>query len=135
AAARRPRPRASRSTRPGVRAPTPAPPGAARRRRRRRPAGPSPRGRSATRPERSCRGRGSSFGPASENYCTTAVRVVLADPAAFTPQYDHELAAALARTGAEVELLTSRFRFGEAPVPDGYRREEAFYPVTTRIFG
>ena len=68
-------------------------------------------------------------------YCTTAVRVVLADPAAFTPQYDHELAAALARAGAEVELLTSRFRFGEAPAPAGYRRAEVFYPLTTRVFG
>jgi len=43
------------------------------------------------------------------------MRVVLADPPAFTPPYDHELAAALARAGAEVELVTSRFRFGEAP--------------------
>ena len=63
------------------------------------------------------------------------MRVVLADPAAFTPQYDHELAAALARTGADVELLTSRFRFGEAPAPDGYRRAEVFYPLTSRVFG
>ena len=63
------------------------------------------------------------------------MRVVLADPAAFTPQYDHELAAALARAGAEVELVTSRFRFGEAPAPAGYRRVEAFYPVTSRVFG
>jgi glycosyltransferase involved in cell wall biosynthesis len=63
------------------------------------------------------------------------VRVVLADPAAFTPQYDHELARALARSGAEVELLTSRFRFGEAPAPDGYLRREVFYPVSSRIFG
>jgi len=52
------------------------------------------------------------------------VRVVLADPPAFTPRYDHELAAALARAGAEVELVTSRFRFGEAPPADGYRRSE-----------
>src|SRR5205085_2945440 len=50
------------------------------------------------------------------------VRVVLADPPAFTPPYDHELAAALARAGAEVELVTAPFRFGVAPTPDGYRR-------------
>jgi glycosyltransferase involved in cell wall biosynthesis len=62
------------------------------------------------------------------------VRVLLADPAAFTPQYDHELAAALARAGADVELATSRFRFGEVPVPDGYRRSELFYPVSSRLF-
>jgi glycosyltransferase involved in cell wall biosynthesis len=62
------------------------------------------------------------------------VRVVLADPPSFTPQYDHELAAALARAGAEVELVTSRFRFGEAPTPDGYLRTEVFYPLTSRLF-
>jgi glycosyltransferase involved in cell wall biosynthesis len=62
------------------------------------------------------------------------VRVVLADPAAFTPQYDHELAAALARAGTEVELVTSRFRFGDAPAAAGYLRTEVFYPVTSRLF-
>jgi glycosyltransferase involved in cell wall biosynthesis len=63
------------------------------------------------------------------------VRVVLADPAAFTPQYDHELAAGLARQGAEVELATSRFRFGAAPTPTGYLRREVFYPASSRLFG
>jgi glycosyltransferase involved in cell wall biosynthesis len=63
------------------------------------------------------------------------VRVLLADPPAFTPPYDHELAAALARAGADVELVTSRFRFGGAPEPVGYRRRELFYPVSSRIFG
>ena len=58
-----------------------------------------------------------------------AMRVVLADPPAFTPQYDHELAAALARAGADVELVTSRFRFGESPPPDGYRAERALLPA------
>jgi glycosyltransferase involved in cell wall biosynthesis len=62
------------------------------------------------------------------------VRIVLADPPAFTPQYDHELAAALARAGAEVELVTSRFRFGEAPEPAGYVRSEVFYPLSSRLF-
>ena len=64
-----------------------------------------------------------------------AVRVLLADPPAFTPPYDHELAAALARAGADVELVTSRFRFGEPPEPDGYRRRELFYPLSSRLFG
>lgn len=64
-----------------------------------------------------------------------AVRIVLADPPAFTPAYDHELAAALARAGADVELVTSRFRFGAAPEPAGYRRREVFYPLSSRIFG
>ena len=63
------------------------------------------------------------------------MRVLLADPPAFTPWYDHELAAALARAGADVDLATSRFRFGEPPEPDGYRRSERFYPVSSRLFG
>jgi glycosyltransferase involved in cell wall biosynthesis len=62
------------------------------------------------------------------------MRVVLADPPAFTPPYDHELAAALARAGVDVELVTSRFRFGHTPEPEGYRRTEAFYPISSRLF-
>jgi glycosyltransferase involved in cell wall biosynthesis len=62
------------------------------------------------------------------------VRIVIADPSAFTPPYDHELAAALARAGAEVELVTSRFRFGMAPEPEGYTRSELFYPLSSRLF-
>ena len=62
------------------------------------------------------------------------MRVLLADPPAFTPWYDHELAAALARAGADVELATSRFRFGASPVPDGYMRRERYYPLSSRLF-
>ncbi len=62
------------------------------------------------------------------------MRVLLADPPAFTPWYDHELAAALARAGADVELATSRFRFGDVPTPDGYRRTERLYPLSARLF-
>jgi glycosyltransferase involved in cell wall biosynthesis len=62
------------------------------------------------------------------------VRIVLADPPAYTPWYDHELAEALARGGAEVELATSRFRFAELPAPQGYRRVERFYPLSSRLF-
>jgi glycosyltransferase involved in cell wall biosynthesis len=62
------------------------------------------------------------------------VQVTLADPPAFTPPYDHELAAALARAGVDVRLLTSPFRFGEAPRPDGYRRDERLYPLSSRLF-
>lgn len=62
------------------------------------------------------------------------MRVLLADPPAFTPWYDHELAAALARRGADVTLATSRFRFGDLPPPAGYRRVERFYPLSSRLF-
>jgi glycosyltransferase involved in cell wall biosynthesis len=62
------------------------------------------------------------------------MRVLLTDPPAFTPTYDHELAASLARAGTEVELVTSRFRFGEVPAPDGYVRTELFYPLSSRLF-
>ena len=62
------------------------------------------------------------------------MRVVIADPPAFTPPYDHELAAALARAGADVELLTSRFRFGAVPAAVGYRRDESLYPLSSRLF-
>ena len=51
----------------------------------------------------------------------------LVDPSAFTPPYDRALAAALARAGAEVELLTSRFLYGPVPEPEGYRVRECFY--------
>jgi glycosyltransferase involved in cell wall biosynthesis len=55
------------------------------------------------------------------------MRVQLVDPSAFTPPYDRALAAALARAGAEVELLTSRFLYGPVPEPQGYRVRECFY--------
>ena len=63
-----------------------------------------------------------------------SVRILLVDPPAFTPPYDHELASALARRGVDVELVTSRFRFGKAPVQQGYRRRELFYPLSSRLF-
>ena len=63
------------------------------------------------------------------------MRVVLADPPAFTPPYDHALAAALAAAGADVGLVTSRFRFGEVPPVEGFRRRELFYPLSSRLFG
>jgi glycosyltransferase involved in cell wall biosynthesis len=62
------------------------------------------------------------------------VRIVLADPPGYTLFYDHALAAALAREGAEVELVASRFRFGEDFAPDGYRRSNLFYPLSSRLF-
>ncbi|GIK78520.1 MAG: glycosyltransferase family 4 protein [Thermoleophilia bacterium] len=61
-----------------------------------------------------------------------ALRVSLVDPSAFTPPYDRSLAAALARAGAAVELLTSRFVYGPVPAPAGYRVEELFYRRSAR---
>jgi glycosyltransferase involved in cell wall biosynthesis len=55
------------------------------------------------------------------------MRVQLLDPSAFTPPYDRALAAALARAGAEVELLTSHFLYGPVPEAEGYRVRECFY--------
>jgi glycosyltransferase involved in cell wall biosynthesis len=55
------------------------------------------------------------------------LKVQLIDPSALTPPYDRALAAALARAGAEVELLTTHFLYGPVPPADGYRVEELFY--------
>jgi glycosyltransferase involved in cell wall biosynthesis len=55
------------------------------------------------------------------------LKIKLVDPSAFTPPYDRALAAALARAGAEVELLTSRFLYGPVPPADGYEINELFY--------
>ncbi|HEY1854713.1 MAG TPA: glycosyltransferase [Solirubrobacterales bacterium] len=55
------------------------------------------------------------------------MRVQLVDPSAFTPPYDRALAGALARAGAEVELVTTRFLYGEVPPADGFAVDERFY--------
>lgn len=55
------------------------------------------------------------------------MRVHVVDPSAYTPPYDHALSAALARAGADVELVTSRFAYGAVPAPDAYTRSERFY--------
>jgi glycosyltransferase involved in cell wall biosynthesis len=62
------------------------------------------------------------------------VRIVIADPPAYTPYYDDDLASALAEAGADVELVTSRFRFADLASPNGYRRSELFYPLSSRAF-
>ena len=61
------------------------------------------------------------------------MRVVLSDPPAYTPPYDRSLAAALAAAGVDVELVTSRFRFGSVAAANGYRAKEWFYPVSSRM--
>jgi len=55
------------------------------------------------------------------------MRVALVDPPAYTPPYDRSLAAALARAGADVELITSHFVHGPVPPADGYKVTDAFY--------
>src|SRR5437588_10626907 len=60
------------------------------------------------------------------------MRIQLVDPSAYTPPYDHALAAALARAGADVELVTSRFLYGPVPREEGYRVNELFYRRTAR---
>lgn len=61
------------------------------------------------------------------------MRVQIVDPPAYTPPYDRSLCAALARAGAEVELVTSRFAYGPVPAVDGYRVTEAFHRRSSRL--
>src|SRR5688500_9281470 len=62
-----------------------------------------------------------------------SVRVHLIDPSGDVLPYDHALAAALARRGLDVELVTSRFVHGPAPAPAGYGVTESFYRLATRL--
>lgn len=55
------------------------------------------------------------------------MRVQVVDPSAFTPPYDHALCGALARAGADVELVTGPFPYGSPPAPEGYAVRELFY--------
>ena len=55
------------------------------------------------------------------------MRVQIVDPAAYTPPYDHALAASLARADVDVELLTCHFPYGPVPRERGYEVTEFFY--------
>ena len=55
------------------------------------------------------------------------MRALIVDPSAYTRPYDAALCAALARRGAQVRLVTSRFDHGEVPAPDGYAVSHLFY--------
>jgi glycosyltransferase involved in cell wall biosynthesis len=57
------------------------------------------------------------------------MRIRVVDPPAYTPPYDHALSTALAAAGDDVELVTSPFRHGERPKPDGYLLRDHFYRV------
>jgi glycosyltransferase involved in cell wall biosynthesis len=58
--------------------------------------------------------------------------VKVVDPSAYSAPYDRCLCAALARHGADVQLVTSRFLYGPVPAQDGYRVDEAFYARSAR---
>lgn len=60
------------------------------------------------------------------------MRVQVVDPPAFTPPYDRALCEALAATGTDVELVTSRFEYGSVAPAVGYRVNELFYRRSTR---
>jgi glycosyltransferase involved in cell wall biosynthesis len=60
------------------------------------------------------------------------MRVQIVDPAAYTPPYDHALTGALARAGADAELITSRFPYGPVPVEEGYEVSELFHRRASR---
>jgi glycosyltransferase involved in cell wall biosynthesis len=55
------------------------------------------------------------------------MRVHLVDPRGDVTPYDHALAAALARAGVDVELVTSRFIYGPIPQERAYALSEDFY--------
>ena len=59
------------------------------------------------------------------------LRVVLVDPNANTPPYDRALAEALAATGCDVELLTSRFLYEDLPPPADVTLTEHFFRTAT----
>ena len=62
------------------------------------------------------RGQGCSPSAVSVNTENVGfVKVKLIDPSGDVTPYDHALAAALARRGADVELITSRFLYGPVP--------------------
>ena len=61
------------------------------------------------------------------------MRVQIVDPSAQTPPYDRSLCAALARAGAQVELVTSHFVHGPVPPAEGYAVREDFYARSARM--
>lgn len=61
------------------------------------------------------------------------MRVQIVDPPAYTPPYDRSLAAALARAGAQVELVTSPFAWGSVAAAEGYEVSESFYSRSSQL--
>ena len=80
-----------------------------------------------------CRGTGSRCGRAP--VYATDVRVLLADPPAFTPWYDHELAAALAPGRRRRRARHVAFSVRQpSRRPTATAASEAFYPLSSRLF-
>jgi glycosyltransferase involved in cell wall biosynthesis len=61
------------------------------------------------------------------------VRILVVDPQAYTPWYDHALCEALADRGHDVELETAAFLHGQEPQARGYRKREPFGPPLQRL--
>jgi len=61
------------------------------------------------------------------------VRIVIVDPRGDTRPYDDALAAALARRGHDVELVSCRYPHTQLAPPDGVRLAERFYRLADRL--
>lgn len=61
------------------------------------------------------------------------MRIAIVDPLGYTTPYDDRLAAALAKRGHDVHLLTSPFLLDRPPTPEGYVREELFIPLSSKL--
>ena len=60
------------------------------------------------------------------------MQVQIVDPPAYTPPYDHALAAAVARAEVGAELVTCHFPYGPVPRESGYEVTELFYRRSSR---
>ena len=61
------------------------------------------------------------------------MRLVLVDPACFSPPYDHCLAEALAKQGVEVTLARSPFGSADWAADGSYTVWDRFYPIASRL--
>ena len=61
------------------------------------------------------------------------MRIALLDPPSFTVPYDHALASALARPRARGDAADRAVHARRRAEPEGYRREEIFLPVSSRL--